>query len=218
MAEVLHKTPRGTVHPPEFANQRRQTRAVASGMCAWDVGFEQRLWENKITVGATYFHNDLSNLIGFNGLFETLNLGAARTQGLEAELRAQPIVDLIFTASYTYLDAEKTSSADINQLQGARLPRRPRNEVYVSASYLWWRKLRTTAEAKFVNAREELNFGGPNFDIEDYSFMNIAAEYEINPHLSIFGRIDNLMNEHYAEVFGFPALGRAGYGGVKLRF
>jgi vitamin B12 transporter len=184
----------------------------------WDIGVEQRFWNGRVAVGATYFHNDLSNLIGFNKLFETLNLGAARTQGLEAELRAQPIVDLIFTASYTYLDAEKTSSADINQLQGARLPRRPRNEVYVSASYLWWKKLRTIAEAKFVNAREELNFGGPNFDIEDYSFVNIAAEYEINSHMSIFGRIDNLTNEHYAEVFGFPALGRAAYGGMKVRF
>src|SRR6184192_3020513 len=184
----------------------------------WDIGVEQRLWENRVTLGATYFHNDLSNVIGFNGLFKTLNLGAAETQGLEAELRAQPIVDLIFTASYTYLDAEKTSSADISQPQGARLPRRARNEVYISVSYLWYKRLRTTADAKFVNAREELNFGGPNFDIEDYNFVNIAAEYEINSHLSIFGRIDNLTNEHYAEVFGFPALGRAAYGGVKMRF
>ena len=184
----------------------------------WDIGVEQRLWERRVTIGATYFHNDLSNLIGFNGLFQTLNLGAAETQGLEAELRAEPIADLIFTASYTYLEAEKTSSADISQPQGARLPRRPRNEVYVSASYRWSKKLRTTAEAKFVNAREELNFGGPNFDIEDYSFVNIAAEYEINSHMSIFGRIDNLTGEHYAEVFGFPALGTAAYAGMKVRF
>ena len=48
--------------------------------------------------------------------------------------------------------------------------------------------------------------------------MIIAAEFEINAHLSIFGRIDNLMDEHYSEVFGFPALGRAAYGGVKVRF
>ena len=186
-----------------------------------DIGVRQELWSGggrSVTVGATYFHNDLSNVIGFNGLFKTLNLGAAETQGLEAELRAQPIADFLFTASYTYLDAEKTSSADISQPQGARLPRRPRNEVYISASYLWYKRLRTTAEAKFVNAREELNFGGPNFDIEDYNFVNIAAEYEINSHLSIFGRIDNVTNEHYAEVFGFPALGRAAYGGVKVRF
>ena len=184
----------------------------------WDIGIRQQLWQNRVDMGLTYFHNDLSNVIGFNGLFDTLNLGSAETQGLEAELRAQPIPNFVLTAAYTYLEAEKTSSKDVSQLQGARLPRRPRNEVYVSASYLWWKRLRTVVEAKFVNAREELNFGGPNFDIEDYSFVNVVAEYEVNPHFSIFGRIDNLTNEQYSEVFGFPALGRAALGGVKVRF
>ena len=186
----------------------------------WDVGFEQRFWERRITVGATYFHNDLSNVIGFNGLFETLNLGAAETQGVETELRATPIANLDLRASYTYLEAKKTSSADIGAPQGSRLPRRPRNEVYLSASYLWCHKLRTTVEAKWVNAREEINpnFFGPNIDIEDYNFVNVAAEYEINPHMSIFGRVDNVTGEHYAEVFGFPALGTAAYAGMKLRF
>ena len=186
----------------------------------WDAGVEQRLWNRRVTVGATYFHNDLSNVIGFNGLFETLNLGAAEAQGVETELRATPIPDLDLRASYTYLEAEKTSSADVGAPQGSRLPRRPRNEVYVSASYLWCKKLRTTVETKWVNAREELNrnFFGPNFDIEDYNFVNFAAEYEINPHMSIFGRIDNLTGEHYAEVFGFPNLGTAAYAGMKVRF
>jgi len=184
----------------------------------WEIGVVQRFWEGRAKVAATYFHNDLTNLIGFNGLFDTLNLGAARTQGLEAEIELQPIADLVFSASYTYLDAEKTSAADITQPAGSRLPRRPRHEAYVSASYLWCGKLRTSAEAKFVNAREELNFGGPNFDIEDYSVANFAAEYALNPHCTIFGRVDNLSNEHYAEVFGFPALGRAAYGGFRYRF
>ena len=186
----------------------------------WDAGVEQRLWERRIIIGATYFHNDLSNLIGFNGLFDTLNLGAAMTQGVETELRVTPLTDLVFTASYTYLDTEKTSSADVGAPQGSRLPRRPRNEIYVSGSYFWWKKLRTTIEAKWVNAREDLNpnFFGPNINLEDYNFVNFAAEYEINPHLSIFGRIDNLTNEHYSEVLGFPALGRAVYGGMKVRF
>ncbi|MEN3368819.1 MAG: vitamin transporter [Verrucomicrobiota bacterium] len=184
----------------------------------WDAGVEQRFCEGRAAIGLTYFHNDLSNVIGFNGLFQTLNLGAAETQGIEAEVRVTPVADLTFRASYTYLEAEKTSAADISQLPGARLPRRPRNEAYVSASYLWGKKLRTTVEAKFVNAREELNFGGPNFDIEDYAFVNFAAEYEINSRFSVFARVNNLTDEKYSEVFGFPALGRAGYGGFKMRF
>jgi vitamin B12 transporter len=184
----------------------------------WDLGIEQRFCEGRVMVGLTYFHNDLSNVIGFNGLFQTLNLGAAITQGIEAELRVTPITDLTILATYTYLDARNTSSEDITQLPGARLPRRPRNEVYISASYLWAKKLRTTIEAKFVNAREELNFGGPNFDIEDYAFVNVAAEYEINRCFSVFARINNLTDEQYSEVFGFPALGRTGFAGFKVRF
>ena len=183
-----------------------------------DAGIEQQLWNKRVMIGATYFHNDLSNVIGFNGQFATLNLGAAETQGVECEFRATPIDQLTLVATYTYLDAEKTSAEDISQPKGARLPRRPRNESYVSASYLWWKKLRTTASAKWVNAREEINFGGPNFDIEDYNFVNFAAEYEVTSHLTVYGRVDNLTNEHYSEVFGFPALGRAFYGGAKVTF
>jgi hypothetical protein len=48
--------------------------------------------------------------------------------------------------------------------------------------------------------------------------VNFIPGSEINSHLSIFGRIDTLANEQYSEVFGFPALGRAAYGGMKVRF
>jgi vitamin B12 transporter len=98
------------------------------------------------------------------------------------------------------------------------LPRRPRNELYLSASYSWCRKFHTTIEAKFVNAREEINFGFPNVDIEDYAVVNLAAEYEVNKQFSIFARIENLGDEQYEEVLGFPNLGRAAYGGFKVRF
>ena len=184
----------------------------------WDAGLEQRLWNGRVLVGATYFHNRLSNVIGSTELFETFNLGAARTQGVETELKVRPAPGLELKATYTYLDTEKTSDADVNQPKGSRLPRRPRHEGYGSATYLWFGKIRTTAEVKFVNAREEFSFGAPNFDIEDYVFVNLAAEYEINPHVSVFGRINNVTDEKYAEVFGFPALGRSAYGGVRVSF
>ena len=38
------------------------------------------------------------------------------------------------------------------------------------------------------------------------------------PHFTVFGRVNNLTNEQYAEVFGFPALGRAAYGGIRISF
>ncbi|MEY2575121.1 MAG: vitamin transporter, partial [Verrucomicrobiota bacterium] len=57
-----------------------------------------------------------------------------------------------------------------------------------------------------------------NFDIEDYAFVNFAAEYEINKCVSVFARVNNLTDERYSEVFGFPALGRTAFAGFKVRF
>src|SRR5207248_9300220 len=103
----------------------------------WDIGIEQRLWSSgspSVTIGLTYFHNDLSNVIGFNGLFQTLNLRKARTQGVECELRARPFDELELVATYTYLDTEKLGAADVSHPPGARLPRRPRHLAHAPAS------------------------------------------------------------------------------------
>jgi vitamin B12 transporter len=184
----------------------------------FDVGFEQSLLGERVHFGANYFHNNLTNVIGFNGLFETLNLGSARTQGVEVFLSVNPVEALTLSANYTYLDTEKTSDRDISQPLGSRLPRRPRNELSASASYLWFGKLRTGVEVKYVNAREELNFGGPNFDIEDYTTVRLIADYEVTRNLKIIGRIENLTDQKYAEVFGYPNPGRAYYGGLNFKF
>src|SRR5581483_3374176 len=125
---TLHASVATGFSPPSSQDvifRQNQSDPLRPEKCfGWDAGVEQRFWNKRITAGATYFHNDLTNLIGFNGLFNTLNLGSARTQGIETELRANPIVDLTLSASYTYLDAEKTSSADVGAPAGSRLPRR----------------------------------------------------------------------------------------------
>src|SRR5438270_13691213 len=47
----------------------------------WDIGVRQELWQNRVGVGLTYFHNDLSNAIGSNGLFQTLTSEPQRRKG-----------------------------------------------------------------------------------------------------------------------------------------
>jgi outer membrane cobalamin receptor len=40
----------------------------------------------------------------------------------------------------------------------------------------------------------------------------------LDPHCSVFGRVENLTDEQYAEVFGYPNQGRAFYAGLQLQF
>jgi vitamin B12 transporter len=36
--------------------------------------------------------------------------------------------------------------------------------------------------------------------------------------VELYGRVENLANDRYQEVYGFQTPGRAAYGGVRLRF
>jgi vitamin B12 transporter len=185
---------------------------------AFDFGIEQPLWDNRIRLSANVFHTESSNVIGFNTQFQSFNLGSFRSQGIELIASLTPLPNLTIDVNYTYLDARKTSEADITQPNGARFPRQPRQQVHGSISYLWFDRLLTSFEVDSVNARQEENFGSANFNIEDYTVMRMTAEYKVTEWVKIFGRIDNLADEKYSEVFGFPALGRTFYGGVALKF
>lgn len=185
----------------------------------FDAGFEQALWKKQLTFGANYFSNRLSNIIGFDNNFNTFNLGRARTQGVEVFARWEPVEKLVLNVSYTYLDARRTSSADITQLDGARLPRRARNQFAATLSYRCLRdRLTAGMEGRAVNGREEINFGGANSDIPDYAVCRLWANYQINARFKVTARIENLTNRSYEEVPGYPALARGFYGGLEWKF
>lgn len=188
----------------------------------FDVGFEQTFWGDRIRLGANFFYNTDSNVVGFNSQFEAFNIGSARTQGVETFASINPLPGLILSANYTYLDAVNTSSQDFSKPPGGRLARRPRNAFYASVSYLWFNRLTTTVEVQSVNARQDTTFTSAgvaqNVNLEDYTTVRLSAEYRVNDWLKITGRVENLFDEKYSEVSGFPALGRTFYGGVALRF
>ena len=140
-------------------------------------------------------------------------------QGIEAFGRWEPVSKLVLSASYTYLDARRTNGADISQPNGARLPRRARNQLAASISYQCFHdRLTAGFEAHLVNGREDVNFGAANTDIPDYTVFRLWANYQITKQLKLTARIENLTNRAYAEVPNFPALSRGIYGGLEWRF
>ncbi|MDD5261183.1 MAG: TonB-dependent receptor [Methylacidiphilales bacterium] len=174
----------------------------------YDAGIEQPFWDNRIKASATYFHNDISNLIIFDSMFTLHNIGQARTQGGEFGLSVSPIQELTLSANYTYLDAWDLSN---NQ----PLARRPRNQMSFNVIGKPCSAVVLNLGGLWVADRTD---GFNPTPIEDYFVMRFAASYKVNPHLEVFGRIENLLNESYEEVRGFPALGQAAYAGFKLTY
>ena len=45
---------------------------------------------------------------------------------------------------------------------------------------------------------------------------NVGGSWRLKRRLELFGRVENLFDRPYEEVFGFPALGRSAMAGVRV--
>lgn len=55
-------------------------------------------------------------------------------------------------------------------------------------------------------------------DQEDYTVTRVYAAWQLNPHIALKLRFENLLNENYEEVNGYPALGFGAFGGLEWKF
>jgi len=49
-----------------------------------------------------------------------------------------------------------------------------------------------------------------------YTLVNLLASYEVNEYLKFFGRVNNLFNTQYEEVYGYGTPGLSMYLGTKV--
>ena len=54
--------------------------------------------------------------------------------------------------------------------------------------------------------------------LQEYVLVNLNAAYRLSPTLSVFGRVENLFDERYEEVFSYVGQGRGAYAGIKAAF
>ena len=190
--------------PTFFANPNLQPESSTG----YDIGFEQPLWDKRALVGATWYNNDLTNLIDFAGN-TNINIGHALTEGLEA-FAAVNVTDRIkLRGDYTYTRA-------IDSDTGLELLRRPKHKWSLQA--LWNPIDPLTLTATLVHVGEWIDVSRDGFTrglhAPGYTVVNVAANYQVNPNLKTFARIDNLFNEHYQNPTGFLRPGIGVYGGI----
>ena len=54
--------------------------------------------------------------------------------------------------------------------------------------------------------------------LDDFWLINFSAEYRLSASVSLTGRVENLLDEKYEEVFSFVAPGLSAFGGITARF
>ncbi len=175
----------------------------------WDIGLRQELLTGRIMMDATYFRNDLTDLIVFDvDTLQLENVGRARTTGVELSAEFHITDGYRIRAEYTYTDP-------IDLDTNTQLLRRPVNKasVQVGRSVLQGRA-RVDVELLYVDRRLDLR----DAMLAEYYLLNLTSTYELSDHWSLFLRGANLLDERYEEVYGYGTEGIACYAGLDLVF
>jgi vitamin B12 transporter len=199
---------------PGFGNPSLQPETSES----YEGGVDQRLWDNRIRSGFTLFHNQFSNLIQIvqsGTQFRPQNVGRAISEGIEWYGEVDPLDWLSLYGNYTF-----THAYDVDT--GQPLRRFPTHRWSTGATFTW-NKLRFFVEAVVVTKQFESPTAVRSYN-PGYHRIDVGGTYQlwgragIMERAELIARFNNVSDEAYKEVAGFPAAGFNCLIGLRVAF
>ncbi|MFJ5370291.1 TonB-dependent receptor plug domain-containing protein [Bosea sp. CER48] len=178
----------------------------------WDIGFEQPLFDKRMQLGATWFQNDIDNLIVQNTARTSYaNIGKAETKGVEAFAALEISPQFRVRADYTFTLAK-------DEIAHQELLRRPRHKASATATWTPTDKLTLSATLLYVGSWVDGNrdFSVARMNAKGAALVNLAAEYKATEKVTVFGRVDNLFDKRWENPVGFLVPGFGAFGGIKV--
>ncbi|MBB4266499.1 TonB-dependent receptor plug domain-containing protein [Roseospira visakhapatnamensis] len=181
----------------------------------WDVGVDQRLWDERLVGSVTYFETTTkdeidwvwsppTNSLCLGGGYQNINKTFA--QGVEMALTVRPHDDVDVVVSYTWQNA-------IDDQTGKRLDKRPVNQGTASVT---WRFLPAALANVGLRYRDRTtDFGGES---DAFWTADLRLAYDVTERVTLHGRVENLFDADYEEIPGYGTPGQSFHGGVTVRF
>jgi vitamin B12 transporter len=188
----------------------------------WEAGFTVILpamnRPDFVTFGATYFNEQVNNLIVTVYAPEDTsdNVGSAHMQGVETELTLHPAPWLQLQASWTYTDA-------IDADTGSALLRRPMNAASVNATIRPLPHLTITPELTYTGAFQDYlvdDGGNSTGDIVGSPhglIANVTVTYDVSPRVQLYTNATNIFCSRFEAVNGYQIPGPTVIAGVRVR-
>ena len=190
----------------------------------WEIGFDQSFLDDRLLLGITYYNEELTDEINgfvfdpvsFVTTAENVN-GKSKREGIEFTARLNLVDNFKISSTYSHTDA---TEADVtgNQIEEIR---RPKHIANINLNYDFLDERANINLNVNYNGKQEDNFFPPfpqpqqRVTLDSFTLMTLTGNYQVNENFSVYGRIENLLNENYEEVFGFQGQGRGAYFGVK---
>lgn len=198
-SNAFNAPPLGYLYAPYFGNPDLRPEEATS----YELGLQYAAGDQRVR--ATLFKSRVRNQFQYDlttNRFE--NIARTNNEGLE----------LSYSGSFgaTELAAGLTLQDPVNAITGQRLLRR--SDTLASASI--WHTMgngRIGAQWAYAGSRDDI--GGVR--LASYSVFDLLAQWDITPAVQLFGRIENLTDEDWQTVYGYPQPGRGAFVGLRLK-
>jgi vitamin B12 transporter len=202
---------------------------------SWEVGAEQSLARQRLTVAVTYFDQRFHNLIQYDGSAPTghpnyQNVGEATSRGIEFVTELRAARQTTVTASYTWLrtnveDAGFAAGAGDVFVEGKPLIRRPTHSLRFDGRTRIADRAGVGLAVNYVGERDDVDFRGfPSVRATLGAYVQVDADASVDllrPRagrlgFTATGRVENMLDSQYQTVIGFPGRGRTVLVGARI--
>jgi vitamin B12 transporter len=179
---------------------------------SWDAGIEQKLIGDQLVASATYFNRKTRNQIDYDLRTSSYsNIARTQAEGVEIGLVMRPVERFTIAGSYSHIASENRSAGFV----GNDLARRPRDSASMSADYRFPFGLALGATVLMVG--DSFDNAANTVRLDGYALTDIRAELPLGDRLSLYGRVENLFDVDYRTVANYGSIGRAAYGGIRVK-
>ena len=182
----------------------------------WEAGVEQTVFDGMLVANLTYFNSTLEDeifttFVGPDFAASPQNATTVSTrEGVEASLSANIGKEWRIDAAYTYLHAIQDGQEEV------------RRAPHIASLNIAWRApddvYGANLTVRYNGAQTDDNFtlsGPPVVTLPAYTLVNIGADYRLSPMFQLYGRVENLLDSKYQEVYTINGIGRAFFLGIR---
>jgi vitamin B12 transporter len=193
-----------------FANFVGNPNLRPEEILGFDAGLEQNLWDGRIVLDITGYHNRIDDLITGSGNTAINVSGTSKITGVESSLRVTPLPFVSFTGFYTWQLAENA--------QNVALIRRPKHKGGVTAELsLLEKRLKIFARAVYTGPATDQNFPLGLVRLDDYWRADAKISYALSDTTEIYVRGENIFDAEIEDVFSYRNPGTEIYAGMTIK-
>jgi vitamin B12 transporter len=182
---------------------------------SFDIGIEQRLFDNRLVVDVTFFTARLRDEIVTVGFAPSMPInlnGKSKRRGVEVSVTARPRPYLTVKGAYTYINSR--------QPNGMLELRRPKHIASLNINHAFDHgRANVNLGINYNGRQEDTDFGtGMRVTLDNYTLVKLVGSYAVTPAVTVYGRVENLLDQSYEQVFSQRSPGIAAYAGLKVNF